>query len=421
MRGIPEPLPRIARFEKLGFGMFIHWGLYSQLGAGEWVMDQRQIPAAEYNKLKDNFTAADFDAQAIARTAKAAGMRYIVLTTRHHDGFSLYDTRGLSTFDALHSPADRDLVSEFVTACRQEDIVPFFYHTTLDWQWDQAFRQHPDGGERFGAYLDYLNASVEILCQNYGPIGGLWFDGNWAYPKADWREDQLYGTIRRYQPEAMIINNTGLGALGAQGHPEIDSTTFEQGIPTAPDRRGWKKYLAGEMCQTMNAHWGIGHHDFRYLSIGQIIEHLCLSRRVGANYLLNIGPTATGAIPDYETAALRRVGDWVRPNAEIIYQGEPVSGTSSNGRDFILRQGGDYYYFAFDLGMEGSEHVTSGDGISGSRTYTGLTEKFSAARWLDNEESVEVDREAVSGALTFTPTFFPYGTHRVVRVAHLLP
>jgi len=421
MSEIPEPLPRIARFEKLGFGMFIHWGLYSQLGAGEWVMNQRRIPSSDYNKLVEGFTAVDFDADAIARTAKSAGMRYIVLTTRHHDGFSLYDTRGLSTFDSLHSPAARDLVGEFAEACRKEEVVPFFYHTTLDWQWDSDFHAHPAGCDRFEAYLEYLNASVEVLCRNYGPIGGLWFDGNWAYPEADWREDRLYATIRRHQPEALIINNTGLSARGALGHPEIDSTTFEQGLPTAPDRRGQPKYLAGEMCQTMNAHWGIGENDFRYLSIGQIIENLCLSRKVGANYLLNVGPTANGAIPDYESAALRRVGDWLRPNAEIIYQGEPVAGTSSNGRDFLLRRGDDYYYFAFDLGMEGSEHVTSGDGVFGPRTYTGLPRKFSTVRWLDNEECVPVDCEAVPGAMTFKPTFFPYGTHRVVRVGRLMP
>ena len=132
---IPKPLPRIARFEKLGYGMFLHWGLYSQLGSGEWAMLNQEIPARDYNRLQQTFTAKDFDARAWARLAKTAGMRYITLTTRHHEGFSLYDTRGLSSFDAPHSPAKRDLVAEFVEGCRAEGIVPFFYHTTIDWQW----------------------------------------------------------------------------------------------------------------------------------------------------------------------------------------------------------------------------------------------------------------------------------------------
>ncbi len=122
----------------------------------------------------------------------------------------------------MHTPCKRDLVREYVNACRKHDIVPFFYHTTLDW-YQKSFEND------FDAYLEYLNRSVEILCKNYGRIGGFWFDGNWSKPDADWKEDRLYGIIRRYQPEAMIINNTGLDARERVGHPEIDSVTFEQG------------------------------------------------------------------------------------------------------------------------------------------------------------------------------------------------
>ena len=135
-----------------------------------------KIPQDEYEKLVDTFTAEDFDARASPGLAKEAGMRYITITARHHDGFSLYDTRGLSEFDAPHSPAKRDLIAEFVEGCRAEGIVPFFYHTTLDWRWKT---QEIDEA-KFEEYLDYLHASVELLCTQYGPIGGLWFDGNWS-------------------------------------------------------------------------------------------------------------------------------------------------------------------------------------------------------------------------------------------------
>ncbi len=235
---LPEPEPRIERFEKLAYGMFVHWGLYSQLGKGEWVKFLENIPMHDYAKLKDTFTANEYDPRTWARVAKEAGMKYICLTTRHHEGFSLYDTRGLNDFDAVHSPAGRDLVEEFVKGCQSEGIVPFFYHTTLDW-YQASFEKD------FKTYIDYLCSSIEILCRHYGPVGGFWFDGNWSKPDADWQEGRLYGIIRKYQPEAMIINNTGLQAKGVVGHQEIDSVTFEQGRPDPINREGMEKYVAG--------------------------------------------------------------------------------------------------------------------------------------------------------------------------------
>jgi len=410
---IPTPAPRIARFEELAYGMFIHWGLYSQLGRGEWVMHQEQIPAAEYAKLKDTFTASDFDARVFARTAKAAGMKYITLTTRHHEGFSLYDTRGLDDFDAPHSPAGRDLIAEFVTACREEGIVPFFYHTTLDWRWDSAHCSP----EKFDEYLDYLHASVEVLCRNYGEIGGLWFDGNWSRA-GDWKEDRLYAMIREYQPEAMIINNTGLGKEGALGHPELDSATFEQGLPVAPDRRGWPKYIAGEMCQTFNAHWGIGARDFDYMSPAKVIENLAACRKVGANYLLNVGPTATGGLPAYEKAALERVGQWVELAGDAIYRAKP-SGVTASGRDFVLRQGNELYYFAYNLSRQGDAHVTVAGGGAGPRVISGLHEKVQSVVWLDSSKEIEFAHDPATGLGALELSGYPYGTNLVVRVAKI--
>ena len=195
---IPKPLKRIEDFEKLGFGMFVHWGLYSQLGMGEWTYHSHKRNMEEYKLLKNSFTAENFDAEALVLTAKAAGCRYITLTTRHHEGFSLYDTCGLCDFDAPHSAAGRDLVREFVDACNKHGILPFFYHTTLDWY-------QKDFQENFDRYLEYLRQSVALLCQNYGKIGGLWFDGNWSKKDADWKEDALYATIRPMIPKHSSI------------------------------------------------------------------------------------------------------------------------------------------------------------------------------------------------------------------------
>ena len=411
---IPTPAPRIARFEKLAFGLFLHWGLYSQLGKGEWIQHLANIPASEYHPLINTFTAADFNARAIAALAREAGMKYITLTTRHHEGFSLYDTRGLSDFDAPHSPAKRDLIAEFVEGCRAEGIVPFFYHTTLDWRWNSD----KCDDQKFNEYLDYLHASVEILCRHYGPIGGLWFDGNWSRPHADWKEDRLYQIIRQHQPEAMIINNTGIGAEGKLGHPEIDSVTFEQSLPRPLNRAGWPKYISGEMCQTIASHWGIGHRDFNYMSPAQLIEKLVLCRKAGANYLLNVGPTATGAIPEYEAAALRRVGQWVHLHQAALYGGHPQPFTCT-GRDFVTAVDGRLYYFAFDLSIRGHANVTVGTGGAGPRAIKGLQQPIKSVTWLDNGESLAFTQNLAQEIAAIDCTGYPYGTNLVVRVAEI--
>ena len=406
---IPTPLPRIARFENMGYGMFIHWGLYAQLGQGEWVQHLRKVPMDEYAQPKEKFSAEEFDGHKIAQLAKAAGIKYITLTSRHHDGFSLYDTKGLSDHDAPHSAAGRDLVAERIAGCRIEGIAPHFYHTTLDWY-------QPSFNDDFDAYLDYLHQSVEVLCTNYGELGGLWFDGNWSKPDADWKEDRLYGIIRKHQPEAMIVNNTGLRALGTTGHREIDSVTFEQGRPTPMDRKGMEKYVAAEMCQTMNRHWGIGAEDFNYMSPAELIGHLCTCRKVGANYLLNVGPTASGRIPDYESAALRRVGEWIATHPEAIYDAKPA-GIKGTGADFALETDECVYLFIHHLSTGGDAHVTLGGGGAGPRGFTDFEHKVSSVRWIDNGEELRFTQEG--GLFCVEVTGYPYGVDRVVRVAEV--
>ena len=187
--------PAVLNFEKIGFGMFVHFGLYSVHGKGEWAKFCLKIDDESYDAARKQFCPkADWAAE-LVRTAKNAGCRYITLTTRHHDGYSLYDTCGLNEYDTVHD-CGRDLVREFVDACRAGGIVPFFYHTLLDWH-EKTYQTD------FLAYLRYLRSSVELLCRNYGEIGGFWFDGKWNKPDADWEEDALYGMIRRYQPDTI--------------------------------------------------------------------------------------------------------------------------------------------------------------------------------------------------------------------------
>ncbi|UCD76350.1 MAG: alpha-L-fucosidase [Phycisphaerales bacterium] len=413
---VPSPEPRIARFERMAFGMFVHWGLYSQIGAGEWAKHMQGIATDEYMKLMKTFTAADFDGRTLARLAKRAGMKYITHTSRHHDGFSLYDTRGLSKYDVINTPAGRDLILDFVEGCRVEGIVPMLYCTTLDWT-------DPRFSSDFPAYLQYLRDSVEILCTNYGPIGGFWFDGNWSRRDADWEEDALYAVIRKHQPEAMIINNTGIGSGGKVGHPEIDSVTFERGRPEPLDRSGWSKYVAGEMCHTMNFHWGIAVNDFNYLSPAHVIEELCLCRRAGANLLMNIGPTATGGIPEYEAAALKRVGDWIVLHGGEncpLYRGRPC-GISGQEHDFALEMDGEVFLFVFNLTSTSNTQAHGDARGPGPRTFTGVNRQFSRAIWMDNDEELTVENDPDNRRLVLHATRYPYGTNTVVRIARLVP
>ncbi len=401
---VPTPEPHVAAFEKLGYGMFLHYGLYSLMEQGEWVRWHHKVPADQYNALQKKFSADSFDGRALARTAKQAGMKYLCLTSRHHDGFSLYDTRGLNTFDAPHSPAGRDLVQDFVTGCRAEGVVPFLYHTTLDWTWDSAGCDEAT----FNKYLDYLLASVEIVCTHYGELGGLWFDGNWSRRQSDWKEDRLYRMIRQRQPQAMIINNSSVNALGAKGHPLLDAVTYEQGRPSPMDRRGMSRYLAAEMCQTMNHHWGIAAHDFAFKSPAELILDLAACRRVGANYLLNLGPTGAGALPAYETAAILKAGQWVALHARALYDVQPMPCTTV-GRDFVLRgTDGTLYLFVHDLIINRNEHI--GDksvARRGLRTVQGLTQPIRSIKWLDNDEELAFTQNPGQGLLAVDCTAFP--------------
>lgn len=415
----PTPEPRIARFESLAFGLFLHWGLYSQLGRGEWAMNNHGIPRDEYMRLMGTFSAEGFSGREIARVARRAGMRYATLTSRHHDGFSLYDTRGLSGYDVTHTPAGRDLVLEFCEGCRAEGVVPMLYHTTLDWSDDRFSKD-------FDAYLAYLRESVRVLCTNYGEIGGLWFDGNWSRKDADWREGELYGVIRELQPGAMIINNVGLGHGGSLGHAEIDATTFEQSEPEPLDRRGWDKHVAGEMCRTFNRHWGIGANDFNHFSPAHVIELLATCRGAGANLLMNVGPEASGRLPDYERAALARVGDWIRLHGGddcSLYAGRPC-GVRGEGRDVGLasapvEEADSIDLLVFSLTPTANRWPEDGPRGPGPRVFTGVPERFTKARWLDTGEELRLERG--DGGLVVHTTGYPYGSDSVVRVARLEP
>ncbi len=402
---------RIKAFERLGFGLFVHYGLYSVLGKGEWAMRFGNIPLSEYAKLTAELQPAPDWAKRLVSRASSAGCKYITLTARHHDGFSLYDTQGLNTFDAPHVLNGRDLVREFVDACRAENIQPFFYHTMLDWS-------RADYVNDFNGYLQYLRASVELLCKNYGQIGGIWFDGAWDND-GDWQEDALYSLIRAYQPNALVINNTGLDEQGALGHIELDSVTFERGKPQPINLAHSPKYLASEMCQVLGGHWGYAKLDFAYRSLVDIIEDFCACRRYGANFLLNVGPMGNGYLRPLDAAMLSTLGEWTELHREALYLPRPCAvELEGESRDFLLARDKTYYLFCHGMRMRGDPNV-----VLSSKRNTECVDAFriqgtvTRVTWLDDGSPVRFTQEGT--LLRVEPQAFDYGSNLVVRIAKI--
>ncbi|MBQ8742879.1 MAG: alpha-L-fucosidase [Clostridia bacterium] len=402
----------IKNFERLGFGMFVHFGLYSVLGRGEWAQFTHRIPAEEYEPLQKQFVPDPDWAKELALTAKRAGCKYITITARHHDGFSLFDTCGLSDYDAPHN-CGRDLIREFVDACHENGLIPFFYHTLIDWHVAEYKTDFPK-------YLKYLRASVEILCKNYGKIGGIWFDGMWDRWDADWEEDALYSMMRSYQPEMMIINNTGLSERGALGHIELDSVTFERGRPEPINLSDSPKYIASEMCQTLGSHWGFAKKELNYKSLGTLIEDLCCCRRYGSNLLLNVGPRPDGSLRPLDKAMLEAMGEWVAINEEAIRDPRPTDiKVNENGKDFILKGSENtYYLFVHGLATNGDPNVSIGISESGHTRSFDFDKEILSVKWTDSGEETEFKQE--NGVTTLLTKPFVYGEDLVIRVAKII-
>ena len=394
----------IERFKKLGFGIFVHFGLYSIIGKGEWYKtsgSNTEFDDLKYNNLKDKFNIKKNWAKELVSTAKKAGAKYITLTTRHHEGFSLFDTCGLNDFDAPHSFCHRDLVKEFVDECNKNNIVPMFYHTLLDWY-------NKDYYNNFPKYIDYLVKSVEILCKNYGKIGGFWFDGYWDKPNADWQFDRLYKTIRKYQPDAMIINNTGLSATGEVSHFEIDSVTFERGVPFKVSSADGKE-RAGEVCDSLTDHWGHAKEDINFKSIPQLIDLLIDCRKYNCNLLLNTGPRADGSLNPFEKYSLIEMGLWVKQNAHVIFDCVPAEIEADNA--IIFKDDKYYYAVVKNVPMSANENVARRESRPNVKIHT--DRKIKNAIYMDTKlQKVEVDKKENS----FPILPFLYGTSKFARV-----
>ncbi len=294
-------------FKQARFGMFIHWGVYSILARGEWVRLVERIPSSQYESLAYKFNPKKYNPEEWVALAKEAGMKYMVLTTRHHDGFSLFDSE-VSDFTAPKTGAGRDLVAEYVDACRKAGMKIGFYYSLLDWRYPAYFKGPRKDPEGWSEFLDYVHTQVKELCTNYGKIDILWYDGKWPWSAEDWKAKELNSMVRKLQPEIIINNRSGI--------PE-DFDTPEQKIqpPTDPNRM-W------ETCMTMNDNWGYSAGDHNWKTVRQLIQNLVRCASGGGNYLLNVGPKADGTIPDPSIRRLKKIGSWMKVNGESIYGSE---------------------------------------------------------------------------------------------------
>ena len=312
---------RLDWWREARFGLFIHWGLYAvpageyngQKNYGEWIMYEAKIPKPEYEKFAPQFNPTRFDAEAWVRMAKDAGMKYIVITSKHHDGFSMFDSK-VSDYDiADRTPFGRDPMRELADACKKAGIKLCFYHSIMDWH-------HPDAtGANFPKYREeYLKPQLRELLTQYGDLGVLWFDGEWI---DEWTEPQgkdLYHFVRGIQPNIIVNNRVGKGRNGMQGMNNSEDAAGDFGTPEQEILEG-KSGLPWESCMTMNDHWGYNRNDLHFKSATDLIWNLADITAKGGNYLLNIGPTAEGTFPPECVERLRLIGDWTHRNAEAIY------------------------------------------------------------------------------------------------------
>ena len=330
-----EKSARMQWFNEARFGMFIHWGVYSQAagfwngqpvsGAGEWLQNGGKIPAADYRAgLLGKFNPLKYDPEAWVAAAKGAGMKYIVITSKHHDGFCLWDSK-LTDWDVGSTPYQKDLLEPLAAACQKHGIKFCLYHSIMDWSqpdWGtkepwrgNASNPNPDM-DRFTAYL---KGQLKELVENYHP-GILWFDGEWEEAWTHERGVDLYDWLRALDPALIINNRVDKGRIGMKGHtsdPKFkgDYGTPEQEIPAT----GFGEGDAWESCMTMNDTWGFKTSDTQWKSTQDLVRNLIDIASKGGNYLLNVGPTGEGEIPAASLERLAAIGAWMQTNGESIH------------------------------------------------------------------------------------------------------
>ena len=333
------------------FGVFIHWGIYSMFAQGEWYMN-KGIDAQEYAKAAGGFYPASFDAREWVKAIKDAGAKYICFTTRHHDGFSMFDT-AVSDYDIMDaSPFRRDIVAELAQACREEGIALHFYYSLLDWTREDypVGRTGLETGRKgdaqdYDGYMAFMKGQLTELLTKYGDVGAIWFDGLWDHDSDpqpfDWRLDEIYSHIHDIDPSCLIGNNHHLTPFEGE-----DFQMFERDLP-GENTTGWAadqtvSALPLEMCQTMNGMWGYKVEDQNYKSVTDLVRLIVRAASKGSNLLLNVGPQPDGSLPALALDRLEGIGKWMRQYGDSVY-GTDATGIPEQSWGVTTRKGNVIY------------------------------------------------------------------------------
>ncbi len=322
---------RMAWWRAARFGLFIHWGLYAipagewegRTNHGEWILTTAQIPVAQYEHFREQFNPTRFDAAAWAQMAKDAGMQYIVITSKHHDGFCLFDSEH-TDYDVMSTPFKRDVLRELAEATRRAGLRMCWYHSIMDWHHPdylprRTWEQRSAEGADFDRYIAYLKNQVRELVTKYGPIGVLWFDGEWEQTWMHAHGLDLYAYVRGLDPAIIINNRVDKGRNDMQGLTKGAEFAGDFGTPEQEVPPAGLPGVDWESCITMNDHWGYNKHDQNWKSSRELIRMLADIASKGGNFLLNVGPTAEGEFPPACVERLRDIGRWMKLNGEAIY------------------------------------------------------------------------------------------------------
>jgi len=389
---------RMRWWHQARFGMFVHWGLYSVIGHQEWVMESEGIPIPQYELLAKHFTPRPGAAREWAKLARRAGQKYMVLTTKHHEGFCLWDTK-LTDYNAARQGPRRDLVREFVEAARAEGLRVGFYYSLMDWHHPDGARCKTDPAAR-ARFVDYTHGLVRELMSNYGTIDILWYDVDWPLTPEQWRADEMNRMVFALQPNIIVNNRNGLPG---------DFSTPEHKIEAAD--RAW------ESCDTMNLGWGYQRSDDEWKSARRIVNDLTVCAQQGGNYLLNIGPDANGDVPEPSVQVLNEVGAWLRTNGAAIYGAEGRASAAMGNYDNFTKVGNKLFlhvYFwpsrtpaAAWLDFYGPETVIA---------VGGVRSRVMAARLLKTGERVAFTQDATTVRLTGLPADPPDSPTTVIEI-----
>ncbi|MDP4282052.1 MAG: alpha-L-fucosidase, partial [Bacteroidota bacterium] len=314
------------------FGMFIHWGIYSvpagewngKTDYGEWIRNSGHIPLETYNQFVPQFNPVKFNADEWVKMAKDAGMKYIVITSKHHDGFCMFNTKQ-TDFCIMNTPFHHDPMKDLAEACHKYGITLCFYYSIMDWHHADYTPRRDWETDRssenadFSRYLAYMKAELKELLTQYGKIGVLWFDGEW---EKTWNEKygkEIYDYCRSLQPDILINNRVGAGRNDMQGMTKQGSFGGDFGTPEQQIPETGIPGLDWETCMTMNDHWGYNSHDKNFKTAKEILQMLADIASKGGNYLLNVGPTSEGVFPQESIDRLKEIGKWMKVNGESIY------------------------------------------------------------------------------------------------------